>query len=488
MPLGAARLNTLSKVLTTTSAAATGLRALDAGNRRIHHQTITTKPASASAAFTLSFWYKFDSTSPTEIIFGFQSGTSNTSFAGGTELLFCEVVKGKFRLGSYQEWDIYHTHTGANPESSFGDGNWDGEWHHYLYAIDSSNNDYLYVDGNSASISGTRPSGSDTVHWNTFQRANIKAQWNDYNTTEGSICQLFVDNTFNDITQESVRQKFYKFGGAVDMGSDGTKSGLSQPLIFHHGDTSDFFDLGGDTSRFNYGNTQSGTADGDISADDGPQINSRQPAIWANGGFSSTSSGVFNNALQLSAGGSSGEVQLPSGSEFDDNVARTLEFRFKISDGGTSNKTTKIFSTGGITNDNFPTSSNTLTLHTYSNGNLYFTHDGSEANLGSADTSFHHVAMQYDGTGSFHLWLDGTHKVSATHSISQTTNLTFGNRRAGEGSNSGTNTIDEIRVSSTTRYPHNTNNITVPTSAFTSDDDTIALFHMESTTQTDDQS
>jgi hypothetical protein len=169
-------------------------------------------------------------------------------------------------------------------------------------------------------------------------------------------------------------------------------------------------------------------------------------------------------------------------------VARTLEFRFKISDGGTSNKTTKIFSTGGITNDNFPTSSNTLTLHTYSNGNLYFTHDGSEANLGSADTSFHHVAMQYDGTGSFHLWLDGTHKVSATHSISQTTNLTFGNRRAGEGSNSGTNTIDEIRVSSTTRYPHNTNNITVPTSAFTSDDDTIALFHMESTTQTDDQS
>ena len=197
---------------------------------------------------------------------------------------------------------------------------------------------------------------------------------------------------------------------------------------------------------------------------------------------------MFNNALQLSAGGSSGEVQLPSGSEWDDNVARTLEFRFKISDGGTSGKTTKLFSTSGITNDNFPTSSNTLTLHTYSNGNLYFTHDGSEANLGNPGTGFHHIAMQYDGTGSFHLWLDGTHKVSATHSISQTSNLHFGNRRAGEGSNSGTNTIDEIRVSSTTRYPHNTNNITVPTSAFTNDSNTIALFHCESDSQTDDNS
>jgi hypothetical protein len=58
----------------------------------------------------------------------------------------------------------------------------------------------------------------------------------------------------------------------VDMGSDGTGTGLSQPLIFHTGDTTTFFNLGGDTSRFNYSNTTTGTADGDISAGDGPQF------------------------------------------------------------------------------------------------------------------------------------------------------------------------------------------------------------------------
>jgi hypothetical protein len=111
-----------------------------------------------------------------------------------------------------------------------------------------------------------------------------------------------------------------------------------------------------------------------------------------------------------------------------------------------------------------------------------------ETNLGNPGTSFHHIAMQYDGTGSFHLWLDGTHKISASHSISATTNLFFGNRQAGEGTNSGTNTIDEIRLSNNNRYTHSSSNITVPGSAFTNDDNTIALFHCESTTQTDDNS
>jgi hypothetical protein len=218
-------------------------------------------------------------------------------------------------------------------------------------------------------------------------------------------------------------------------------------------------------------------------------VGPRALSEWSNGGWTQTSSGVFNNALQLSAGGSHAYLNmLPAGFEFDDDQTLTLEFRFKISDGGTSNKTTKLFSTGSLSSDGFPTSSNRLTLHTYSDGNLYFTHDGGETNLGNPGTSFHHIAMQYDGTGSFHLWLDGTHKISASHSISATTNLFFGNRQAGEGTNSGTNTIDEIRLSNNNRYTHSSSNITVPGSAFTNDDNTIALFHCESTTQTDDNS
>ena len=218
--------------------------------------------------------------------------------------------------------------------------------------------------------------------------------------------------------------------------------------------------------------------------DDGPRALSE----WANGGFTQTS-GVFNNGLQLTAGGSHAYLNiLPAGAEFDDDQTLTLEFRFKISNGGTSNRTTKLFSTQGINNDNYPTSSNHVTLHTYADGNLYLSHDGGETNMGNPGTGFHHIAMQYNGSGSFRVWLDGTHKAERSHSISATTNLFFGNRKAGEGTNSGTNTIDEIRVSSNNRYTHSSSSITVPTSEFTSDDNTIALFHCESTSQTDDNS
>lgn len=229
-------------------------------------------------------------------------------------------------------------------------------------------------------------------------------------------------------------------------------------------------------------------SNGDTSTtDDGPRASSE----WSNGGWTVTSSGVFNNALQLSAGGSHAYLNmLPAGFEFDDDQTLTLEFRFKISDGGTSNKTTKIFSTQGINNDNYPTSSNHVTLHTYSDGNLYMTHDGGETNLGNPGTGFNHIAMTYV-SGRFRFWLNGTYKGSRLHSINATTNLFFGNRRAGEGTNSGTNTIDEIRLSSISRYDDTlptADNFTVPTAEFTNDDGTIALFHCESTSQTDDNS
>ena len=460
------------------------LKGFDVGSRRTHHQDITTKPGSNSATFTLAYWFKFDSTSTNEIIFNYQSGTSNTSFPGGTKLLFAEVFKGRFRTGSLGDWDFSITDTGANPESAFGNGWWDGEWHHFLMSIDGSNNLQLYVDGvnETSNAFGTLPGSGDTVYWSNFQKANVSTAWNDAHSNLGNICQLYIDNTYNNIADASVRKKFYN-NGAVDMGTDGTGSGLSQPLVYHHGDATEFHTNRG--TGFVYGSTESGTADGTTN---GPTLGKRSQSTWNNGGFSVTSSGVFNNALQLSAGGSAGNIAFPSDFEFDDNVACTVEFRFKISDGGTSGKTTKLFSTTGISNDSFPTSSNHLTLHTYSDGNLYFTHDGNENNLGNPGTGFHHIAMQYDGTGSFRLWLDGTHKFEATHSITTAVELYFGNRRAGEGSNSGTNTIDEIRVSSTTRYTHSSSNITVPTEAFTNDDNTVALFHCESTTQTDDNS
>jgi hypothetical protein len=365
-------------------------------------------------------------------------------------------------------------------------GTWGGSGHGgftwILGLIGSDVRTYFYTTAGAYSLNN---STIGTASANTWHHVAI--------TWDGSTYRTFLDGTAGATASDSNKPAFDKFqttwvgtvGGTTDNFAgyiDEYRMSKTARYTSNFTPTSSAFAEDDNTQvllHFDGTSGQTTTVDGDTP---------RSLSTWNNGGFTQTGSGVFNNALQLSAGGSNAYVQFPSSFEFDDNVACTVEFRFKISDGGTSGKTTKLFSTTGINSESFPTSSNHLTLHTYSDGNLYFTHDGSENNLGNPGTNFHHIALQYDGTGSFHLWLDGTHKVSATHSITTATELYFGNKRAGEGSNSGTNTIDEIRVSNTTRYAHSTSNITVPTSAFTNDSNTVALFHCESTTQTDDNS
>ena len=54
------------------------------------------------------------------------------------------------------------------------------------------------------------------------------------------------------------------------MGTDGTKSGLDQPLIFHTGNSSQFETRGGDITSFPYTMTQNGTGI-DGAPSDGPE-------------------------------------------------------------------------------------------------------------------------------------------------------------------------------------------------------------------------
>ena len=84
------------------------------------------------------------------------------------------------------------------------------------------------------------------------------------------ITQFFIDYNYYNLSTGSVLDKFYD-DGAVDMGADGTSSGLTQPRMFHTGDTGDFFTKGGNTGAWNYGISTTGSG-ADISADNGPQF------------------------------------------------------------------------------------------------------------------------------------------------------------------------------------------------------------------------
>jgi hypothetical protein len=93
--------------------------------------------------------------------------------------------------------------------------------------------------------------------------------FSDTRVSDIEISQFFIDNVFYDLSDSTIRAKFYD-GGSIDMGTDGTASGLAQPLIFHQGNTSTFATKGGDTTTFPYSVTQYGSG-ADISSANGPQ-------------------------------------------------------------------------------------------------------------------------------------------------------------------------------------------------------------------------
>jgi len=100
--------------------------------------------------------------------------------------------------------------------------------------------------------------------------------------------------------------------------------------------------------------------------------------------------------------------------------------------------------------------------------------------------TWNHVAMVYDGTETS-TYLNGTRFQNNTMTYSNLEiNATGQFGIGGDIDNAalpfnqgGTGYIDEVRISSTARYDPSSSSFTVPTSAFTDDDDTLALYHFE---------
>lgn len=109
--------------------------------------------------------------------------------------------------------------------------------------------------------------------------------------------------------------------------------------------------------------------------------------------------------------------------------------------------------------------------------------DGSNRSTGGTNTfaanTWHHLAMQRS-SGVINVWLNGTRYVNYTTSTDYTSR--FGNIQpigiTGNLSNDFPGYIDEIRISKVARYTNGAT-ITVPTSAFSNDADTVMLIHAD---------
>jgi hypothetical protein len=98
--------------------------------------------------------------------------------------------------------------------------------------------------------------------------------------------------------------------------------------------------------------------------------------------------------------------------------------------------------------------------------------------ISPSTNTWHHIAIQTNGAGSWQMYLNGSRGYNAS------TSTNFSDMNFLRDGQSGGYLVDEIRVSNIARYSGSS--ITVPTAAFTNDANTLALFHCETTSEVDD--
>ena len=291
MPLGASRLNTLSRVLTTPFSGLAAIQ-LDAdstqGEGHVFYQTNSFASTSDTDELTLAFWWKDTNNRTT---YAHEDALFRFINSGGNEYLQFNYFRGSTRLlarsgsDSTFDLDIRHGVDGFGA-GSYGNGTYDdGNWHHYLMSVKGSTSSFeLYVDGTEitqGSQNATQYLAAQKRFTENFWEGNHYDQFtlcaeifdNGSGQWPNQVTQLYLDNSFNDISDASTRAKFYN-NGAVDMGTDGTGSGLDQPLVFHTGDTSSFFTNAGTGYAYTLtkvNKSSAGVDFTDIAAADGPQ-------------------------------------------------------------------------------------------------------------------------------------------------------------------------------------------------------------------------
>lgn len=260
MPLGANRLTGYG-----SSVPITGLAAIDSNNSFYSNGTVSTNTITDSRTVTISLWFQHRATDEDP---SSEHTVFNLTQNGGNSLLAMNLQAGRIRFINRNTTNstafAFDYLIGSVNNGTWGNGTYDdGNWHHVVFSWDGANSvKYCYVDGVSATVNTN--SSRENYGLNGFEaeydRVFLQTESpGGGNIPSSPITQLAVWTQYYDLTNSSVRSKFYN-GGAVDLGADGTATGLDKPVVYHTGNSNQYTIRRGDTSRFNYSLTNTGTA------------------------------------------------------------------------------------------------------------------------------------------------------------------------------------------------------------------------------------
>jgi len=179
-------------------------------------------------------------------------------------------------------------------------------------------------------------------------------------------------------------------------------------------------------------------------------------------------------------------LDFPSTAKVGNGSAGTIEFWVYLPTGAVNNQHALVNRSGFVGSGNGDLGSTDTYLQT--GGQLrwrYGTSNWGPNLVNPTGNTWYHVVLQTPGNANWYFWLDGVYKGTTTEAV----NLAFPTIYFGKSGNAGNQygglRFDEIRISSIERYTAGSD-FTAPTSAFSNDDNTLALFHCDSASETDD--
>ena len=237
MPLGAFKLNSIARYI--VQAAPEGGVTLDAisfeNNEYLYNSNIPN--ATANKQLTVSLWTKVYNKTPRTVSFGVR----------GTSRLSAGVFQYQSGLPTFRVYCQTYNETIDRTSSEVGLYT-PGTWNHFVWSIDFSVDNRIqgYINGNPVTFTGfTASSYNSNIPWDSMEVFEINGYDTGTNLNKIDVAQVWVSNVWTDLSTNV--SKFYD-DGPVNMGSDGTASGLSQPLIYHYGNLSSFTTNGGTLS------------------------------------------------------------------------------------------------------------------------------------------------------------------------------------------------------------------------------------------------